>query len=306
MSRRESFRQSECLSAALQRIPGPKENALQVNTLCPSRVPGDSFCEGCIGSLLAVLTVFDVVSIEGDRGASRDLLVKARTNAALYFVRSLAAYGAKGLKLIADWQTRGVLRQVSSTVALESGPTFLYFMEQRRVINCGDDSPIRKERVSHAMIKTRVEGRRDPVFLVQYDQAARRFQLVGGKWEPPDSGPLSTMRRELSEELPLNKLVYGKDYNLRELAGGLLQRWFSPTYGAYSEGEFTVFLATFKNRRQLKLGPHDRWVSLHELLGRSTREGIRISGSYIQELDRRLPGGLIGLPLSLVELQRRR
>jgi len=254
---------------------------------------------------LTLLQVFDALIIQ-HVGNTQELKVKARSQTALYFLRSLAIYVRKHLALVSNWEREGVGTDLSLAHALSSGARFVYLMEHKRTVTYGDTSPIRKEIVAQAVIKARIRGKSEPVYLVQYDTHARRFQLIGGRKRLTDPDIDAVMQRELEEELAQNHLN-PKDYELRKLASDLQLIEISPTYGAYSEYNFTIYQAFIK-RRQLVLGPNDRWVTLAELLAGTTKDRQRISGNgtnYIAELDKRLPGGLKGLPLSLDEIQTR-
>jgi hypothetical protein len=250
-----------------------------------------------------MLDVFDSITVvrsESD-GEAR---VKAKSQTALYFLRSLAAYVRGGLTLVSNWEREGVGQGISLAQVLASGARLVYLMEHRRTVEHGDLSPVREECVSQVVIKARIRGRRKPVYLVQYDDKAQQYQLIGGRQRLTDADALTTMKREIEEELAQNHLAFPKDYELQELASDLQAASLSPTYGAYSRYHFTIFQA-FVKRSQLALGPHDRWVTLDELLSGRVKDGRRIGGDIILDLDQRLPGGLDGLRLSVDEVQRR-
>jgi hypothetical protein len=166
----------------------------------------------------------------------------------------------------------------------------------------------RKEDVSVAIIKAKIRGRAKPVYLMQYDEYAGRYQMIGGR-KRPDENALATMRREISTELPFNKLKYGGNYKLQELIPHIQLTEISPTWGAYTEYHFTVYQAFF-DATQLKLGASDEWISFAEAKqgfakknGNSISTGILDFDEYLKKTNQ---VGLDGLPLSLNEKQKRR
>jgi hypothetical protein len=291
------------LADILENIPRSDGEAKPLSLLCPAyKTAGNTYCEGCTKTLLILLKVFDAVTIIDDYEGN-ELKFKAKTQAAIYFIRSLAAYLRKGLTLVPNWNEKaGVGESPVPSLALRSGAHLVYQMEYRRAFELDDQTPIRTENVSQAIIKARVRGQSKPMYLFQYDAKSLQFQLIGGRKKPDDPDSLSVMKREIAEELTQNQLVYNKDYQLNELVSELKAFDLSRTFGAYSECHFTIYQLKSK-RRQLILGPNDRWITLRELLSGKDKNGVRIS-RYFKELNNRLPGGLEGLPLSLEKVQK--
>jgi len=292
---------SDNVATILEHIPRSDEDAVVLRSLCPGK--DSPSCAGCTGALLTVLEMFDAVTIiEDNKG--KETRVKARSEAGTYFFRSLAAYVRKHFTLVSNWERQRAGEDLPAIQTLALGTQFVYLMEQRRIAELKDTSPIREELVSHAIVKARIKGKREPVYLVQYDEKARRFQLIGGRRRRKDKDGFDTMVREIEEELAMNHLQYSKDYDLRELVNSLEHTAISPTYGAYTKYNFTVFQA-FMTRRQLTLGPNDRWVTLKELLCGPSKEKAHPPDEYLSKLDDKLPGGFDGLKLSLDEVQKR-
>jgi hypothetical protein len=291
------------LAAILENIPRSDGEAKPLTLLCPAyKTIGNTSCEGCTKTLLILLKVFDAVTIiEDDEG--NEPKIKAKGQTAIYFIRSLAVYIRRGLTLVPNWNEKaGVGESPVPSLALKSGAHLVYQMEYHRAFELNDRTPIRSEHVSQAIIKARVRGQSKPMYFFQYDEKSLQFQLIGGRKKPDDPDSLSVMKREIAEELTQNQLVYNKDYELKELVSDLKAFDLSRTFGAYSECHFAIYQLKSK-RRQLILGPNDRWITLHELLSGKDKNGVRIS-RYFKELDNRLPGGLEGLPLSLEKVQK--
>lgn len=295
---------SEVIAAILRSIPRSDEDAVSIHTLCPL-VTEKLYppCLGCTQALLTILQVFDVITVISNN-AKGEIRVKAKSQTSIYFLRSLAMFVDKSLTLISNWEREGVDKESPVVDVFKSGAQFVYLMEHKRTDEHNELSPIRHEDVSQVVIKSKIRGRHDPVYLVQYDEKANQFQLIGGRKRSTDPDALTVMSREIDEELSQNHLKLHRDYELQELVSDLQSYELSNTYGAYSEYNFTIYQALIK-RKQLALGQNDTWVTLSELRSGKTKKGIRISGKYIYELNKKLYGGLNGLPLSLKETQKR-
>jgi len=291
----------------LRRIPRSDEEAIPVQQLCPSQLRADSVCTGCVKAVVGFLHVFGAVEVL--RGVEDDeQKVKAASETALYFLASLAAYMDKNLTLISDWERKGANGAHPVTQALSSGTQFLYVMERKRTTEHGDWTPTRTVFVSQAIIRAKARGKREPMYLMQYDAAAGRYQLIGGRKRSRDQNALEVMKREIAEELAANHLTYGDDYELHELVPDLTISELSRTYGAFTEYHFTIYQAIF-DRKHLILGPNDRWVNYSELMAGRTKDGallITAEGhNYFQDINERIHGGLQNLPLSIKATQRR-
>jgi hypothetical protein len=293
---------SELAADILERIPISDEEAVLLHKLCPRAIKDELACTNCILGMLTILHVFDAIVII-HAGIDGETRVKARSQTASYFLRSLATYIRHGLPIVSDWQREGVGIE-SLTRPFVSGAQLVYLMEHTRTVEYGDLAPIRRELIAKVIIKARIRGRREPAYLVQYDDKAQQFQIIGGRKRSTDVDMLTVVKREIEEELRQNHLMYPRDYELQELASDLKSNQLSPTYGAYTEYCLTTYQALIR-LPQLDLGPNDRWATLSELLDCATKDGERIFEPYIRDLDRQLPGGLKGLPLSIDEVQGR-
>ena len=134
----------EHVASVLESIPRSDRDAIPLRRLCPSGVKEDPLCEGCVAAVLTMLEVFDSITVvrsEPD-GEAR---VKAKSQTALYFLRSLAAYVRGGLTLVSNWEREGVGQGISVAQVLASGARLVYLMEHRRTVEHGDLSPVREE-----------------------------------------------------------------------------------------------------------------------------------------------------------------
>lgn len=291
---------SSFLARVLERIPGSRDDAVPIHDLCPFAMRDEPSCESCILAVLTFLHAFDAITVSTDAtdGLPR---IKARAQAASYFLKSLAVYIRDGLRLVSNWQRAGVGMEIPVHI-LSSGSQFVYLMERKRIVEYGQASAIRQESIGKAVIKALINGQREPVYLVQYDDKAHQFQLIGGRKRPADGDMLTVIKREIEEEMRQNHLVFAIDYQLTEIASDSQYKELSLTYGAYTEYRITTY-QVFMSRPELVLTPHDAWVTRKELLAGATRDGRRIYEPYIADLEKQIRGGLAQLPLSFEQEQ---
>jgi 8-oxo-dGTP pyrophosphatase MutT (NUDIX family) len=159
--------------------------------------------------------------------------------------------------------------------------------------------PAREVWVAQALIKARVAGKAEPLYLVQRDEELTdEYRLIGGRFEPSDGDLLETMKREMLEELGLE---YVKDYTLNELIHELpVSARLSPTYGVLSSYRYRLYKAEMIRKIQLKVGDN-RWVTKRELLAGRMDSGEKIAAWHAKAIDDQLPGGLDGVALSFPE-----
>jgi 8-oxo-dGTP pyrophosphatase MutT (NUDIX family) len=226
--------------------------------------------------------------------ASNGLLVRAATDVARYFLKSLSIYLRYGLTLIEDWDHREDSARADSVALL--GADFVYAMEQRRVFRYGIVQPIRFESPSQVVIKAYCSLRRKPVYLVQYDRFAQQYQLIGGRSRDGET-PIATIEREIGEELSGNDLRPGRDYRLEFIERNLVVTQLSRTVGAFTQYHFSIFKAQFE--RPIKLGDGDRWVTEEELFLGKLDDGSRMPwNDHLARVANALPRGLDSLPYS--------
>lgn len=244
-------------------------------------------------AVLRIPMMFGAVTSSVD-ASTGELLVGAKSEVGRFFLKSLSLYLRHGLSLIDEWARRETTSGAEGTRLI--GVDFLYAMERRRVFRYGIAEPIRYERPSQIVIKAFCSVRKQPVYLTQYDRFAQQYQLIGGRAEGNEN-PTETMQRELAEELPLNVLRPGVDYELDVIAQDLVVTQLSPTLGAFTEYRFSIFTAQFA--QPLILGEHDRWVTEEELFLGTLADGSRMPwNDHVARVANSLPRGLDSLPFS--------
>ncbi len=277
----------------LERIPNNEGALATLSDICSST---DKATINYARGVISLLQTFNALTVyEQPTG---DLLVKACSETASYFIKSLAHYVRNDLKIIAAWNREDAGEDPHISTILDLGVRFLYVMENRRVSDLQHQAPIREIRVASVIIKANVHGQTEPMYLVQYDHDAHQYQLIGGRGRSTKEDPKTIATRAIDRELSSAHLIYGSDYELEELKTGLRKKEVSHTYGVYTEYDFTIFRAIIK-KGQLRIRGGDKWVSEEELLANETHDGDRIASGGIDQL----PGGIQKLPLSIEERQ---
>ena len=292
---------NEKITEILRNIPRSDHDAADLDSLMPTNHQDEGSTLHPLVTTIAFLEALGAVrTIRSENDSS--VSVKASTQTGYYFLRSIAEYMESGVPIVDEWKRGNVSTDSPHPRPLDFASQLLYLLEQRRLEQCLAPNPIRDVSVSQAIIKARLRWSRQPVFLVQYDRTAQQYQMIGGRMRPADRDTDTVMRRELAEELPKSSLVKERRYELQELAVDLEHTGLSPTFGAYTKYLFTFYQVKFEGF-QLDLGDNDRWVSLEEIKTGKTRDGMRIANDITTRLDECLPGGLVGLGLSLDKRQ---
>jgi hypothetical protein len=161
-----------------------------------------------------------------------------------------------------------------------------------------DSFPHERKDIVKAIIKAQTSFKKGAVYLVQWNDNVKRYNLIGGHVKP-DESPINAIKRKLNEELNLNILNFSTDYILNTLIT-VSKEEISLTTGKYTQYNIHYFLPLFINRNSLDLLPIDKWVTKGELLCGITKNGEKINETAIVEFDKALPGGLDALTFSQI------
>jgi hypothetical protein len=259
------------VSKILATIPSFDQKARLVTELIPDKIKEEKKAQLLhqLHGILHSLYVFNVISM------TKNGRVKATTEVGSYFLKSFARYMKKDFYLVSNWERPGLDQEFDIHTMMNWGSNFLYLMEHKRVKQFGDTEPIRFVDVVQFVIKARVSGAKEPLYLMQYDTKAHVFQLIGGIRKDRNSDK-KVIQSKLIKELPLNNLVNGKTYTVKKITTQMSHETISPTYGAYSRYTFDIFHLTI-TLPFLKLGPLDKWITLQEIHTGITKDGISIS-----------------------------
>jgi len=145
------------------------------------------------------------------------------------------------------------------------------------------------------IIKARRNGQ--DVYLMQFDPGANQFQPLGGKRELSDASNEAALARELSEELNLEPLMDGRDFNLRPLIENVRMHSVSASLHIVTAYEHS-FYHVVDIRFPLHTDENTRWITADELRARKTNDGLKISSL----MDDYLPGVLPTLEHSIAAL----
>ncbi|HLY25204.1 MAG TPA: NUDIX hydrolase [Aggregatilineales bacterium] len=240
-----------------------------------THVPGD-YQRG-VRDVLAALGVLD-----SDRDAPS-------TPNAYYFLRSLLSSLHDNALGSGSWQG-GVIDGCAGT-----GARLLRVLEENRLDCCQQPTPLRVVRAVTAVIKAR-QGNSD-VYLMQYDGKARQFQPLGGKQETFDADEQAALTRELCEELQLEGLRPGVDFQLHPLAQRVRFNEVSASLNVLTQYDHSFFHLTDVRFRI----PNDgitRWIAADELAAGITDEGQAVTRLF----EEAMPGALAALDYSMATL----
>ncbi|HHB90883.1 MAG TPA: NUDIX hydrolase [Anaerolineae bacterium] len=222
-----------------------------------------------------------------------DVGIRATSQPAYYFLHSLAAWLEAPGHVIEDWSEEHGARPGEG---LKHGTSLVFLLEQERFRRDPDAPPIRFTRVAEVLI---VRPADPPMFLVQWDERAGQYQIIGGRqktnkdWEEPIE---QTAIRELEEELCYQVSYKAGDFQLAFLAAFEGDKRLSPSFGALTAYQFTFFHA--RDLPPIELCPLNRWVTRAELLVGRTHDGQPVRGNHIGPLEAAMGRRIDTLPSS--------
>ena len=217
--------------------------------------------------------------------------IRAASQPAWYFLHSLAAWTEADGHVIEDWSEA---RGAHAGEGLQHGTSLVFLLEQERLRRFPDAPAIRNTDVAEVLI---VRPGQPPQFLVQWDDRAGQYQVLGGRrkdaldWREPIE---QTAIRELEEELNYQVSYEAGDFTLAFLADFAGRKRISPSFGALTAYHFTFFQAL--GLPSIRLGSNDRWVSRAELLAGQTSDGLPVRGNHILPLEEKLGRRIDELP----------
>jgi len=280
---------SQQLADFLRRIPQSNQSAAKIEKLA------QGLDMTMLQGYIALLQTIGVIKTD------KHNCIQATSQTAKYMLESLAAFVESGHQLIDDWHTRGVYPN-SNHNPLQNASTLLHAMEVRRLTLSNNPSPSRYESVAQVLIKRNNPQTGLPELLLQYDANAQHYQFIGGRHKETDGDLVTTMRREIDEELA-NHLIYQQDYQLKAIAENLVLRpSLSPTFGALTQYAFWIYHMV-DLKQDLILQPDDRWVPVEQILAGyvADADGTRIEfmrTEIYEVINQRIAGGLENLDSS--------
>lgn len=266
----------------LKRIPQSNQTPMTIEDIM-----GDAFYPEMLMMLAGcahLLRAFGMVRVEMGDSPPHQWRLQACSQTAKYALMSFASYIEAGIPIIADWETRGTSDTTPESV-IATGAKFLQVLEKQRLRLLADAPASRHEKVAQVIINRRSPENGEQEFLLQFDSAAGRYQLIGGRWRADDGEDLfQTAIREVREETN-GALSYPDDYQLSVLLEDVTSPpTVSPTFGALTQYRFWIY-HLHGLRRLIVLQPIDRWISLTQI-----RQGF-----VLDDNNRRYPIGLTDL-----------
>ncbi|RMF50953.1 MAG: NUDIX hydrolase [Chloroflexota bacterium] len=248
----------QTLTAALQHLLGT------VNS--PSEVPS-----AYQSALRDLFTGIGVLSQDGQTFS---------TPTARFFVQSLLRCLEEGALTASAWQ--GTPESFCDGL----GAALTQTLEEHRLGCSAQPQPLRIVQTAVAIIKAQRNG--EDVYLMQYDAAARQFQLLGGKREPSDESTAAALIRELREELGMAHLTPERDFKLYPLVEGVREMSVSESTHVLSAYDHS-FYQLLQVRFRLPEDEVTRWLTMHELIHGRTHDGRKVSRLLVNYLAEILP-----------------
>jgi 8-oxo-dGTP pyrophosphatase MutT (NUDIX family) len=205
---------------------------------------------------------------------------------AYYFVQSLLCAFRDGA-LKADAWTGSLADECAGT-----GARLVRLLESHRLACVDSPTPLRRVQAVMAIIKARRAG--TDAYLMQYDRMAAQFQPLGGKREAADASNASALTRELCEELEIERLAAGEDFNIHPLIEHIKINTVSASLQVLTQYDHSFYHLT-DIRFPIHTDSTTRWITAVELAAGKTADGYAIS----RLMDEHLPGILATLGYSL-------
>jgi 8-oxo-dGTP pyrophosphatase MutT (NUDIX family) len=193
-------------------------------------------------------------------------------------LRSLWAHLRDGVRVGFDWERLDRTGDVR-------GVDLIRAVEAARVSAVPKPTPARSVRVAQAVVKTIRGG--VPLYLMQYDEHAGQFQMLGGKAESGEDDLAETLRRELAEELDLPATPGEADCILTPLEADREIVSLSPTYGLLTRYAFS-FYHVGRVRFSVRTDQDTCWLSGDEIMACRAADERPISALYCDALGGRL------------------
>ncbi len=249
----------DILLACLRAIPRPAEAEEWLLTN-PTVVPRGTVPADYRRAVQDMLVAMGVISAETGEVTSP---------IAYYFVQSLLASLRDGALTPAAWQG------AASDDRAGIGARLVRLLETHRASSLKNPAPLRVIQAVMAVIKAR-RGTED-VYLMQYDKRAEQFQPIGGKQENFDADSEAALTRELCEELEIEGLQPGRDFELRPVVDHVHSMEVSPTVYLITQYDHSFYHVT-NIRFPVPTDQYTRWISAAELADGRTHDGLAISG----------------------------
>ena len=290
-------------ASVLMAVPSHREDAKSVLEIA-QRVSNDTgvaleITLEVVKAVIVILDSFGVLNTSAEKFRMQDQTPN-------YFRLSLLWYLQHKQKIFSNWNRHGTARDIRVSSLLDQAAHFLKAMEHRREslsrVHNIELTPTRVQPVSIILVKAKMGEH--AYFLHQWDQAAERYQPIGGKGRDNESH-LETAKREFREEMSDHDIVYGKDYELDRVFDSITEQEISRTYGSLTHYTISVYQAAFSTNK-LNIGVSDRWLTIEEINNHKTRDGRDVS-PFCSKLNALKPGFIERLPYSitLIESQTR-
>jgi hypothetical protein len=228
----------------------------------------DSADETELSGLLTFLELFNATNTRAD---GKDKIIKVKPGYANDFLKSLVHYLKEEFTLIANWKALQTTDELLQEDILSWGSLFLRAMEKRRVSQSTTKQPLAEVNITLFVIKAKVEGYKNPMYLCQFNTKILRYQMIGG-YKKVGEDDRRTIRRLLIKELPFNKIQTNR-YKVKPIEKNVRHYEIARKTNIYTKYNFSFYHVLF-NFPFLKPGHSDRWIGLDEFINEMTVDGI--------------------------------
>jgi len=223
-----------------------------------------------LNGVVIFLKLFNVISTQKK---GEELVIRTKSQFAENFLKSLMLYLKENFKLIQNWENPHSKDELLQEDFLSWGSLFLRAMEGRRISQSTTKEPLSEVDIILLVIKAKVEGYENPMFLCQFNNKTLHFQLIGG-YKKAEEKKAQAIKRLLIKELSLNNLK-AEDYKINLIEEGITHYEIARKTSVYTKYNFSFYHLVFKNPI-LKLRSSDRWVSFDEIGNEKTVDGIAL------------------------------
>lgn len=191
-------------------------------------------------------------------------------------LKSFTEYLRNDIQVITNWE-----KNKTTNSLLNNGFHFLRESELKRSTLLDTPTPLRVVNICLLVIKSKIKGIEQEMFLGQFNLKTNKIQLIGGYFDESISLETETLRI-LNKELPGNMFENIKFKKLKEFD----KLNVSTKEGIITEYRVSLLSVNLKSIEQIKLKGIDIWLSIDELEEGVSSDGVTIISPFQDTEDR--------------------
>jgi hypothetical protein len=282
----------ELVAKVLDEIPSSRESRSSIESVCQRAGIAEADARSVGAAVICLIAAFGVLSVVHENSRT---MIRAVSETGAYFIRSLVWYLRNDQTIFANWERIGAREGPFIGQQTMSGAQFLYLLESRRFEMDEDAEPLRTTSVSQVVVKSIPGKSSEAAYLVQFDDGAQQYQLIGGHQRDSDKDARDTAIREAEEEL--HDFTFNHQVDQMNRLGVSTVVGLSRTYGVSTH--YTISYFQLVTSRMISTGPADRWATHREIETSQLKGGGTLNVDGFRKLyQEQLGGGLDELPLS--------